>query len=69
MSRYVHFFKSLFIYFENEGEHGEEGERKRGERESQAGSILSAQSLVWGSNSGTVRARPEPKSRVECLTD
>ena len=59
----------MFIYFERkiECEWGE-AERGRG-RESQAGSVLSAQSPTWGSNSWTVRSWPEPKSRVGHLTD
>ena len=41
---------------EREREHMGEGWRERGrERESQAGSALTAQSLTWGSNSGTMR--------------
>ena len=44
--------------------------RERGkDRESQAGSALSAQSLMWGLNSQTTRSWPEVKSRVGCLTD
>ena len=35
---------------------------KEGDTEPQAGSRLSAQSLMRGSNSRTVRSRPEPKS-------
>ena len=38
---------------------GAEGE---GDRESEAGSELSAQSLMWGLNSQTMKSRPEPKS-------
>ena len=38
-------------------------------RESQAGSALSVQSPTQGSNSRTVRSRPELKSRVRRLTD
>ena len=54
-------FLSLFIYFEGEGtrerEGGREHEQRRGrERESQAGCAPSAQSLMWGLNSGTVRS-------------
>ena len=45
-----------------------EGQRK-GDRESQAVSIQSAQSLEPGSSSRTVRSWPEPKSTVRCLTD
>ena len=45
------FFKGLFIYFERERqrERGskQEGQRE-GDKESQAGSVLSAQSLMWG---------------------
>ena len=36
-------------------------ERDR-ERESQAGSLLSAQRQLWGLNSRTLRSWPEPKS-------
>ena len=44
-----------------------EGQRK-GEGGSQAGSMLSAQSLTQGSISWTLRSRPERKSRVGHLT-
>lgn len=48
------------IYFEREGvsECGRERgvEREEGERESQAGFILPAQGLTWGSSSQTMRA-------------
>ena len=37
------------------------------DRESQAGSVLSVQSLMWGSNSQTVRSRHEPRPRVGCF--
>ena len=46
-----------------------EGAEKEGEREFQAGSVLSAQSLTQGWNSQTMRSWPELKSRVECLTN
>ena len=60
------FFK--FIYFERE--RGREGGADReGERESQAGSTLPAQSPTWGSNLRTLRSRPEPRSRVGRSTD
>ena len=50
------FFK--FIYFiEREKERvSKEGAEREGERESQAGSMLSVQSLVWGLNPRTVRS-------------
>ena len=60
----------FIIYFERERMHlsgvGSEGE---GERESQAGSTLQAQSPLWCSIPKTMRSSPEPKSRVGCLTD
>ena len=66
------FFK--FIYLGRErvcahesGKGREEGEHKRGgtERESPAGSALSAQIPSRGSTSQTVRSCPEPRSRVD----
>ena len=63
-----------FIYFEA----GRESERENvsrggaeieGEKESQAGPMLSVQSLMWGLNSRSVRSWPEPKSRIRCLTN
>ena len=42
---------------------------REGERESQAGSSLSVQSLTWSSISRIMRSWPEQKSRVRCLTD
>ena len=55
-------FLSLFILRECKQGRG----RKR---KSQAGSILSVQSLMWGSSSLTRRSWPELKSRIGCLTD
>ena len=46
------FFK--FIYFERESKWGR-GREREGERDSQAGSTLSVQSPMQGSNSQTVR--------------
>uniref|UniRef100_A0ABI8A378 Uncharacterized protein n=1 Tax=Felis catus TaxID=9685 RepID=A0ABI8A378_FELCA len=73
-SAFSSFLLSLVTYFERarvgEGQTGRERERERErERVSQAGSTLSAQSPMWGLNPRTVRSRPEPKSRVGCLTD
>ena len=47
-------FLSIFIYFERERERERTswgGTEREGERESQAGSKLSVQSLMWGLNS------------------
>ena len=33
---------------------------REGDREPQAGSVLSVPSLTWGSNLGTVGSQPEP---------
>ena len=50
--KWIVFFFKFIIYFEREREPAGEGQREKGrERESQAGSALSAQSLVRGSNS------------------
>ena len=50
-----HFFK--FIYFERERQHEQgRGRERKGPRESQAGSLLSAWSTTWGSNPPTVRS-------------
>ena len=52
----------LFIYFEREREREREsrgGAERKGERESQAGSMLSAWSLTWGSIPQIVRSWPE----------
>ena len=38
-----------------------EGDRERQNRKQAPGSELSAQSLMWGWKSQTVRSRPEPK--------
>ena len=58
------FFFILFIYFETEIESGGGAGGEVRETESQAGSTLSVQSLMWGSHSWTARSWPEPKSRV-----
>ena len=66
------FKRSLFLYFERESERtctwGRGKERGR-ERASKTGCTLSAQSLMWGSISWTLRSWPELKSRVGRLTD
>ena len=61
----VHFFLSLFILRRMSLSWGEA--EKEEERESQAGSTLSAQSTTWGSVPWTVRSWPEQKSGVGCL--
>ena len=57
---------------EREGEREREidakGERE-GDTESQSGSALSTQSLMWGLIPQTVRSWPEPRSRVGRLTN
>ena len=61
------FFLSLFICFERERkkEREHEGQAEgKGVRESEAGSMLSTQSLMWGLIPRTMRSRAEPKSRV-----
>ena len=51
------FFLSLFIYFERERESASRvGAEREEERESQAGSGMSAQSLMQGLNSQTLRS-------------
>ena len=64
-----YFFK--FIYFERERKRERAGKGQGGkrEREAQAGSALSPQSPICGSNSRTVRSWPEPKPRVGHLTN
>ena len=53
---------TIFIYFEREGEQVEQGQREREkDRGSEVGSVLTAVSLMWGLNSGSVRSWPEPK--------
>ena len=64
--QYSFLFLSLFILRESTIMRGTERE---GERESQAGSILSVQSPTRGPIPRTVRSWPEPKSRVGHLTD
>ena len=46
-----------------------QGRGREGERESQAGSALTAQSQTWGSISWMIRPWPEPKSRVGHITN
>ena len=68
----------MFILRERDRERERERERdyeqgrsreREGERESQAGSALSARSLMWSLISWTVRSWLEPKLRVGHLTD
>ena len=59
----------FITYFEIERERGRERCGERRGRESQAGSVLLAQSLMQGSNSQTIRLWPDLKSRIGCFTD
>ena len=61
----------MFIYlFWREREQVSTGEGQRDwERESQAGSMLSVWSQMWGFIPQTVRSWPELKTRVGCLID
>ena len=52
-----------FVYFETERVHVNRKSQKEKATESQAGSALSAESLMWGLNSWTVRSWPVPRSR------
>ena len=62
---YLNFFECLFIL--REREHVQGRSREKG-RESQAGSELSAQSLMQGPISWTGKSWPERKPWVRCLT-
>ena len=55
LNRFIAFLLLLFLNREIENELGRETEGE-GDRESQAGSALSAQSQTWSSNSQTVRS-------------
>ena len=59
------FFKFIYLFWERERGVGQ----REGQTEAQAASVLSAQSLIWGSNSRTVRSWSEWRSRVRCSTD
>ena len=60
---WVKFKKIMFIYFERERQSMSWGGAEREEdRGSEAGSVLTAESPRWGSNSQTVRSGPEPMS-------
>ena len=59
-----YFLLRLLIYFERQRHRqstSRGGAEREGDRESQAGSEPSAQSLMWGSNSGTVGSWPQQK--------
>ena len=62
------FLKYVYLFWERERVSRGGAERK-GERELQASSALSAQIPTRGSNSQTASPRHEPKPRVEHLTD
>ena len=60
------FLVYLYLFWELESKQGRGRDR---EREFQAGSMMSAQSLMQGSSPRTVRSLPELKLRVGRLTD
>ena len=59
------FFNILFLREKNTNRGGAERE---GDRRSEAGSALTAASLMWGSNSQTLRSWLEPKSILNQLS-
>ena len=63
----IDWFNVYLFLFERDRAWAGEGQRQ--ERDSQAGSAWSTQSLTQDSNSQTVRSWPEPKWRVRRLTD
>ena len=71
LSTLYYLFLSSFIMTERGSEHRQVGKglEREGDGESQAGSELSEQSPMQGSNSRTMRSWPEPKLKVGCLTD
>ena len=62
-------FLNVYLFLKEKEQAGEGGAQRGGERESPAGSTLSAQSLTQGLNSQTGRSWPGLKSRVGCSTD
>ena len=62
------FLMFIYLFWKRERESGE-GSERGGERESWAGSALSAQSSIRGSVPWIMRSWPEPKPRVSCLID
>ena len=67
---YFLFLNVYLFIFERQRERETETERDRErERESQAGSMLPAQSPMWGLIWWTMRSWPEPNSRVRRLTE
>ena len=64
MSHYYYFLKCLFTYFERKRGVELEGQTE-GERESEAGSVLSVQSPMWGSISGNVRSWPHQNQELD----
>ena len=67
--KFLAHLKKMFIYFWDRESLCRGGAERRGNRESEAGSVLMADSPMQGSDSGTMRSWPKPKSRVGCLTD
>ena len=68
---FLKLFLSFYLFLTERKRERKKGRgRERGtERESQAGSALSAQSLMQDSNSPTLRSWPEPKPRGRCLAN
>ena len=65
----VYFFLlNVYLFILRESTSWGGGERE-GDKESQAGSMLSVQSPMQGLIPQTVRSLPEMKSRIRCLTD
>ena len=59
-------FKCFIYFWERKRERmSREGAEREGDRGSEAGSLLTAESPMWGSNPRTVRPWPEPKSDAQ----
>ena len=70
MHLFLIFKKFIYLFFKRDGERERErvskgGVEREGDRESEAGSVLIAETPMPGSNSRTVRSRPELKSDAQ----
>ena len=66
---FFNLLKNVYFWDRERASNWGKGRERVGDRRSEAGSALTAESPMWGLNLQMVRSWPKPKSRVWCLTE